>query len=252
MSAAEEIDNDDVAVEVEDTQESHQEEAKDPGFISKEDWVANGRDAKDWRDPVEYRHQGELIKQRNEMQRRYDDQIKNLNLLHEVRLQNEREELIRRRDEAIDVADRPEVKRLDAQIANNDRQVQLVQNQPENTKHQEVVEWEEENPWSQDANDPRLILANKVCSAQLAAGKTLAAALRAVDKEIAAKFTIPSKSNAQMVEGSRTASGKKEGATLSWGDLTSAEEKAYSAFPQGWKTKTDFLKAAFNARKGTK
>ena len=252
------IENDtDDANQVDDVQQDVVQDESLKGFMSKNDWIAAGKDAKDWRDPVEFRHKGELIKIKNELRREHDDQIKNLNLLHSVRLQHEREELIRRRDDAIDVADKAEVKRLDAQISSNYQQAELVKEPQQSSKPQEIQEWEADNPWSQDPSDPRLAFANSVCSSELAKGKSLASALRAVDREIAAKFLTQSGRESQMVESSRVAGGKRESNAVVWADLKSHELEA-------WKTgmfnnpkdkdggKAAFLKAVANDRKGSK
>ena len=222
-----------------------------PKHISKEDWVASGKDPDEWRSPREFRERGEFIDRIQKLERKNDSDIKNLNMLHEIRLKNEREELLRLRDDAIDVADRAEVKRLDAKISANEEQAEIVKNEPAPQKSQEVVEWEEENPWCNNPADPRLTLANSVFTSEMNKGRTMAAALRAVDREIAAKFTTPQKRTSPQVEGSRTAGGvKQNGSKLSWSQLTPTEEKCYVAGM--WKNEDEFLKAVANDRKGSK
>jgi hypothetical protein len=242
--------------QVEQVVEKEQDETI-KGFMSKEDWVASGKDVADWRDPIEFRHRGEMIKLRNEMTRERDEQIKNLNLLHNIRLEREREDLLRMRDDAIDIADRAEVKRIDKQLESNYQQAALVKDPVQQAKAPEVAEWEAENPWCLDPTDPRLELANRVCSAELSKGSTLAKALREVDKAVAAKFVSPQKQSAQMVEGSRTAGGKRDAGGVIWAELTSEEKEA-------WDTgmfnnpkdkdggKAAFLKTVANGRKGSK
>lgn len=236
--------------EVEEIQEevSEQPEPEDEsmkGFVSKEEYVKRGGKPEDWRDPIEYKHKGEMIRLRKELKQDFESQIKNLNLLHEVRLQQERDELLKRRDDAIDTADKAEVKRLDAQIAANDKATQLIKDNPEPPKPQEIIEWEEENPWIFDQQDKRTILANKVLSAKLAEGKSLATALRAVDHELS-KLNPPKKDPSQLVEGSRVAGGKRENAGLSFSDLTPQEMKIWDAGL--FKDKKAFLKSVENSR----
>lgn len=223
------------------------------GFMSKEDWVASGKDENDWRSPREFRERGELIEQKKALERSYENQIKNLNMLHKMQLDQQYESLMQKRDDAIDVADKSEVKRIDKQIATNREQSQLVQDQPAQAAQNvpaEVIEYMEENPWAKNASDPRTIYANTIINQTMAQGKTLASALIAADKAVAAKFSKPSTNQTQAVESTRTA-GKVQGSgKLSWGQLTAQEEKYYN--PNAWASKEAFLKAVENARKEDK
>jgi hypothetical protein len=231
------------------------------GHMSKADWIASGKDADEWRSPREFKERYDLIESnkalRKTVERLKDDtdnQIKNLNALHEIKLQNELEELLSRRDDAIDVADRGEVKRLDAKIAANQEQSGLVKAEPapqQPQKAREVEEFMEENPWARDVNDVRTIYANKIINDAMNNGKTLSSALRLAEKGVLDKFTTPKKSASPMVEASRTAgSAKQTSSTLSWSQLTPAEEKCYQ--PAMWKSEAEFLRAVANDRKGSK
>ncbi len=232
-----------------------------PKFISRDDWIASGKDPDDWRSPREFRERGELIESnkalRHTVERLRDDtdnQIKNLNALHEIKLKNELEDLIAQRDEAIGIADLKETKRLDAKIAANQEQSELVKDKPSTpppAKAKEVEEFMEENPWAKDITDPRTIYANKIINDALNSNKTLASALRLAEKSVLEKFSDPKKRTDPMVEGSRTA-GKatQSSGALAWSQLTPAEEKCY--IPGMWKNEAEFLKAVANDRKGSK
>jgi hypothetical protein len=228
------------------------------GFMSKEDYVAKGGHPDDWRSPREFRERGELIKQKKELEqkltaveRRTENEIKNLNMLHEIRLKSEREELLRQRDDAIDVADKAEVKRIDKLIEANDDQTAIVQPQVQAVqKALEIQEWEAENPWCMNLDDPRTPLAQKVFGEELAKGASNTKALIAVEKMLAAKFSKPEVNRDQAVESSRTAGKVQNSGKLSWSQLTPAEEKYY--LPSQWASKEDFLKAVANIRKGDK
>lgn len=258
-NAAENIDDDvklhdDEVVDVKVNDEA--KHSASPKHISRDDWIASGKDPDEWRSPREFRERGELIEQKKalekELERKFDNQIKNLNTLHEIRLQNEREELLKRRDDAIDIADKAEVKRLDKQIADNTTQAELVQ--PVQVQPQvdpAIVEYMEENPWAKNALDPRTIYAQSIINEKIGEGKTLAFALRAADKGVAEKFSDPQKRSGPMVEASRTAGGTKQSTgTLAWSQLTPTEEKCY--IPSMWKNEAEFLKAVANDRKGSK
>lgn len=227
-----------------------QEEAKQDddlkGFVSKEDWVASGKKEEDWRDPVEYKHRGELIRLKKELTQSFESQIKNLNAYHEIQLKQEREELLKLRDDAIDTANKAEVKRLDAKIAANELASDKLAMNVQMQKPAEIIEWEEEHPWINNPNDPRVDIANKILDSHLKSGKTLATALRLLDKELD-KLEEPKRQNSQIVEPSRTSGGKREAPGLGWGDLTAQEIKVFEAgLFKG--DKKAFLKAVENSR----
>jgi hypothetical protein len=231
--------------------------------ISRDDWIASGKDPDEWRSPREFKERGELIESNKVLRKSIerlkedtDSQIKNLNTLHQIKLQNELEDLISKRDQAIEVADLKETKRLDVKIAANQEQSELVKEKAEATpqpqKAQEVMEFMEENPWAKDVADPRTIYANKIINhAMEVNNKTLAGALRLAEKAVLEKFSDPQKKSAPMVESSRTAGKASQSTgTLTWSQLTPAEEKCW--VPGMWKDESEFLKAVANDRKGSK
>jgi hypothetical protein len=248
--------------DVEPVEEVIQEKPVDEsmqGFMSKEDYVAKGGNADDWRSPREFRERGELIKrtkaaeQRVEaIERRTENEIKNLNMLHEIRLKSELEQLLRQRDDAIDVADKAEVKRIDRLIEANEDQTAIVQPQvqQQSQKAQEIQEWEADNPWCMNLDDPRTPLAQRIFSEELAKGSSTTKALIAVEKMLAAKFSKPDVNRDQHVESSRTAGKIQSSSKITWSQLTPQEERYY--IPSQWASKEDFLKAVVNIRKGDK
>ncbi len=232
-----------------------------PKFISRDDWIASGKDPDDWRSPREFRERGELIESNKALRHTVerlkvdtDNQIKNLNTYHEIRLKNELNELISKRDDAIDVADKAEVRRIDAQIAENEKQSELIKAEPVQQEQikPEIIEFMQENTWAQDANDERTKYAQSIINKAMDVdNKTLAYALRLAEREVSKKFSNPQKRTGPMVEGSRTAGGVKQSSgTPTWSQLTAEEEKQY--VPAMWKSEDAFLKAVANARKGSK
>ncbi len=223
------------------------------GYMSKDDWTASGKDPKDWVSEEVYKERGVRITETAALKRDFDNQIKNLSLLHQVQLKNQRDELFSRRDDAIDIADKAAVKALDKQIKDLDdiERLNTPAPSPANAKAPEITEWESENPWCLNQNDPKTILANRVFSAALASGKTNAGALRAVDREIAAKFSERSGSPRQIAEGSRSAGGNRISAeSVTMKTLSREEQKAWDSGL--FSDEKAFLKAVVNDRKGAK
>lgn len=234
-------------------QEEHHDDAAPRGYMTKDAWVASGKPAGDWVSEEIFKERGYHIKQTTALKRDFENQIKNLSLLHQVQLRNQREELVSKRDDAIDVADKAAVKAFDKQIKDLDDIEKL--NTPSvaraNAKPAEISEWESENPWCLDQKDARTIFANRIFSEALSQGKTNAGALRAVDKEVAAKFSAKSTEPRQIAEGSRNSGNSRaDSGAVTMKTLTREEQKIWEAAV--WPDEKSFLKAVANYRKGEK
>ncbi len=237
--------------------ESGQQQEEKPaprGYMSKEAWIESGKDPEKWVSEEEFKATGERIKLtnkiRNEIKSEFENQLKNVNLLHQIQLRNQREELMGRRDDAIDIADKDAVKAIDKQIKELDKLESLAENQGVQAKPAEVMEWEADNPWCNDPNDPRLTMANRIYADALNSGKTIATALRMVDKEISSKFS-EKKPSQQIVEGVRQSASRAAADTApTMKTLTRDEQKAWDSGL--FDNEKDFLKAVAADRKGTK
>lgn len=216
------------------------------GYMTKDAWVESGRDPEDWVSPEVFKERGERIKMKAE----YDNRFKNLSMYYQKQMEIQRNDLLARRDEAIDTADKAEVKRLDKELKELD-EIESLNREDGNVsapvKPPEVVEWEDDNPWCNDPSDPRLPLAQRVFKNALAQGKTTATALRMVDKELAAKFIDKSKRPAQIAEGSRTAPARGDDTKPSLSNLSADEKKIWESGI--FDSKDDFLKAVQDDRK---
>jgi len=237
--------------EVEDQQEAEVEPEKSAprGYMSKEAWISSGKDPEKWVSPELFEERGERIK----MKAHYDSLLKNQSLLHQIQLKNQREELLAKRDDAIDIADKDAVKRYDKQIKELDALDELAKEpQPAaaSGKAPEIAEWEAENPWCYNQEDPKTKLANRVFNEATAQGKTTATALRMVDRELAAKFSSKSNTPRQLAEGARGNGGAKESTALTLESLTKDERLAWD---EGFFTdKKVFLELVAIERKNAK
>lgn len=233
------------------TEETTEESHSPKGYMTREAWIEAGKDPEKWVSPEVFKERGERIKMKQELTREFESRLKNLSLLHEVQLKNVREELMAKRDAAIESADKDEVKRLDKQIKEVDdlqdlakaEEVQPVE------KPREVAEWEEENPWIFDQNDPRRGVAISVFEKAVKEGKTHATALRMVDKVLSEKFTDPTKRPGQIAESSRS-TGVSKGTKLTMASLTSEEKKIWETGM--FSSEEKFLKAVEDDRKAKK
>lgn len=233
------------------TEEKHDDKPAPRGYMSKEAWVESGKDPDEWVSEEVFKERGERIKQTTKLQKEFDNQIKNLNLLHQAQLRKERENLLSRRDDAIDIADKAAVKALDKQIKEIDDLEELTQEQViQQDKPVEVTNWENANPWINNPKDPRTAIAQKAFEAATKSGMDIDDALDLVDAAISKKFSTKPAAPRQTVEGSRQSSGKREEAVLTMSSLTK-QERMY--WEEGfWTSEKDFLKAVANDRKGVK
>lgn len=245
--------DEDITIDEPEDKPKKKDEPEIKGYMSKEAWIASGKNPDDWRDPVEFKVRGVEIKLRKE----FEERLKHNNFLHQQRLETELRKAKAERREAISIADHAAVDALDNEI-------DAIRLQQEEIKRSEVpvvqdkdplvADWEASNPWIFNADDPKARYANAVCSDALGKGKTMAEALLLVDELVERKFGAPKKQTAPMVEGSRTAGGKPSaGSGMSWSDLS---EQDKNIFNQVWpksgdinKDKRAFLKALQDEKK---
>lgn len=246
--------------------EVEQEKETPSGYMSKEAWVAAGKDPDEWVSEDVFKERTLRIKNEQRLKRQlaetkedFESRLKNLNLLSQAQLERQKQELLARRDDAIDVADKATVKRIDKEIEAIDKQTELVtddkaKDQP--PKPPEVAEWEEENPWIFDESDPRREQALAIFDEWVSKGKTYAYALRAIDAEM--KFSkkteveYKKKPPVSMADNSKTIP-SSDSSTLSWSQLSDQEKNIYEEFFAHTKmTQKDYLKTVADQRRGAK
>ena len=244
-------------------------EPKEPApklHISKEDWIAQGRDAELWVPPEVFKERTQRInetsrlKQENQRLRaeREEDnrRLTNVAFLQQQQITRLRADLESRRDDAIDVGDRTAVKAFDKQLRDLDTEESLIKEpvQQQSNIPPEVQEWNEENAWL-TADHPLKSVANDVFIKAMSDGKTIAGALRMVDKELAKHKDEPAQkrvASRSMVDSpSRGAVSRSDSAGLRMSDCTREERDMFNEFykPSGISEK-EFLKSVSESRKG--
>lgn len=274
MSEAQEIAEEfelteDQLAEAEQEEQEEQDGKPEPeapkGFISKEAWIESGKPAEDWVSPEVFKERTLRIQSESRLKRElkqreedFDNRLKNLNAYSQAQLKRQREELLSKRDEYIEVADKAGVKKIDKELEDLNAHADLVKDEPKQQiqKPPEVVEWEEENAWCMDLNDPRLPIAQKAYTDAIAAKKTIAGALRAADKAVAAykpegkEAGKTAKTPIQMSDTSRSI-GRNDSPTLSWKDLKADEVTMFEEFFESTgMSKKDYLKTVADNRRG--
>lgn len=219
------------------------------GYMSKEAWIEAGRDPEDWVSPEVFKERGERIKMKAE----FENRLKNVNLFHERQIAILKADLEAKRDLAIETADKAEVKRLDKEIRELDALEDLNKpDQQEMPKPQEVVDWEEENPWINEQSQ-KSEYAKSFFAKLVREGKTMGTALRHLDKEMDRVFGDTKKKPTQIAESSRPGTGKDDGAKVTFASLTPDEKKIWNEYSDMWGgNQTEFLKTVADTRKAGK
>ena len=260
------------ALKLEETEEESPEpeiDHKEPApklHISKDDWVKQGRDPELWVPPEVFKERTQRInetsklKQENQRLRaeREEDnrRLTNVAFLQQQQITRLRADLESRRDDAIDVGDRTAVKAFDKQLRDLDTEESLIKEpvQQQSNIPPEVQEWNEENAWL-TADHPLKSVANDVFIKAMNDGKTIAGALRLVDKELAKHKDEPVNrkiaSRAMVDSPSRGAVSRSDSVGLRMSDCTREEREMFNEFykPSGISEK-EFLKSVSESRKG--
>jgi hypothetical protein len=236
------------------------------GYMTKDAWIAAGKDPDEWVSPEVFKERTQRIKETSrlkreiaERERENDNRLRNMALLHRAQLERQKEEILAARDEAIDLSDRDGVKAADKRIKELDKEMALVDDQEvaQVKKPLEVVEWEEENPWINDNDDPRTPIAQKVFAEALSAGKTMAYALRAAEKAVEKAIQdeprdVRKKPAVSMSDSPRGTVSKNDSPSISWNQLTRDEEEIYNSLLSSSMSKKDYLKAVSDDRRSSK
>jgi hypothetical protein len=250
--------------------EAKEESASEPksdlpsGYMTKDAWVEAGKDPDEWVSPEVFKERTQRIKETSrlkremaEKEREFENRIKNHSLLAKAQLQREIEKLQAARDEAIDLSDRDGVRMADKKIKELDKEMSLIEEEKlaQPAKPIEVVEWEEDNPWINDPDDPRTPVAQKVFKQTLESGKTIAYALRAAEKAINSQEEreIRKKPAVSMADSPRGTVSKSDSPSIAWSHLSREEAEIYDTlFIHTGMTKKDYLKAVSDERRGSK
>lgn len=235
------------------------------GHISKADWEAGGNDPADWRSPEIFEERGKWLGRVKELEAQVsrgkqetDSQVRNLNQLHGIQLQQTIADLEARRNDAIEDADTEQANLIQGQIDNTRQAKQVadagVQMPIQPLKDPGVTAWEADNQWINNPTDPKTPYAQQQFSAYQSQGMTPAAAMVAVDADIKKAFpqinpnrNAPSSGEAP---GGPGRSRSKGGPAIAMKDLTHEEARIWKSVGQeSFGTEKEFLKAVANSRK---
>lgn len=230
----------------------------DKMFIDKETWIKQGRDPELWVSPEVFRERTERIKlksQLNQQQREFERRLELNNRMHQIQLDRQRQELEARKENAILEADTKEVKRIDKELRDIDELEQSIKPVPVAPSNipPEVIEWNAENQWL-TADHPLRGPINEAYSNAIAEGKTIAGALRAVDKlaaQLLKSDPVQKKQPRAIVDSPKGGVVVKSQSNLSWDSLSSQEKAIYDElYADAGVSKKEYLQSVADSKKG--
>ena len=244
--------------EVEPEQSEAPKSGADKMFIDKETWVKQGRDPELWVSPEVFRERTERIKlksQMNQQEREFNRRLELNNRMHQIQLDRQRQDLESRKENAILEADSKEVKRIDKELRDIDALEQTIKPAPVEQAGipAEVIEWNAENQWL-TADHPLRGQINEAYSNAIAEGKTIAGALRAVDR-LASQLLKPEpaqkKQPRSMVDNPKGGVVTKSQSNMSWESLSSQEKSIYDElYADAGVSKKEYLQSVSDSKKG--
>lgn len=230
--------------------------------IDKETWIAQGRDPAKWVSPEVFAERTERInvtqrlsQKLKQQEQDFENRLKNVNAFQKSQIDRLRRELESKRDEAIGIADKQEVKRLDKELKDLDDMEELskpVEVTPSNIPP-EVAEWNAENQWL-TADHPLRQQLNDEYTKSIQSGKTIAGALRAVDKlaaQLLKQEPVTSKKAPRAIVDTPRGVVSKSQDEISWKSLTREEAAIYDeVYADLGMTKKEYLQTVADSRKG--
>jgi len=237
-------------VEQEEVQEGERTDLP-KGFITKEEWIAKGRDPKDWRDPKEWEKRGEEIlpivkdkltkteKELEKLKTDMDQVLKYTKKSEERARADEREKVIKEYEAKKKKAfDNDDIDALNSAEKERDDKLKVIDEAQKPTEQNAgndpvFVEWKDRNAWyATDAEMQKWAdtTGANIVQAEMSGGKSFKEALDEVTFLAKAKwpnkFENPNRESPPSVEteGSTT---NKRGNGKSWDNIPKDDQKAY-------------------------
>lgn len=246
-----------------------EEKARSDGWVSKQEWVDQGKDSDDWVSSKKFNERGSMIgqikalqKQSTENEKAFNDRLERVNKFHQTQLKSTIAELNVKKREAIEQADVDQVAEIDAQlneISIDDQDVKPTKQDDESKPSgawsddelQTMETWNASNDWIDDDSDPRSFFAKGKFGNYVNSGKSVTEAIALIDKDVMKAFpkTNPERNRAPTQERNRSTPGQRAAKTLKWSDLSNDEVKMYNGMPNAFGSKKEFLQTVSDIRK---
>lgn len=232
-----------------------EEKARAGGWKPEEEW-----DGEDTQKPEQFisaelfnergvwieRHKAQQ-KQISELESSFNTRMNNANKIHQQQMEVQKSDLERKRDDAIDSADREAANGYQKDIDKLNQQP--VEQVPINNDQTTLDTWNTNNPWIL-GNDPKAAYAKQQFVAYQTQGMNSAAAIAQMESDVNKAFPAlnPERNNQAVSEGGSKPGGKRAQKKLSMADLTNDELKYYRAMPGAWESEKAYLQAVQDTR----
>ena len=247
----------------EETQEQEDKEqsatpediAAKSGWKPKDQFVASGGQEEEWRNAEVFNARGEWVslEDRKDGEKRVNDRInqlesdfrqriENVNKLHKAQLELQKSDLVRKRDDAIDNADREVANQYQNDIDSINTQ-QVTETAPPNNDNTILQQFNNQNPWIM-AMDAKAAYAKQQFATYSAQGMDAEQSIAAMQADVGRSFpdVNPNRETQPVNEGG-TKPGRKSKGRLSMSDLTPDEKQTRKLMPGAWANDKEFLQA---------
>jgi len=258
----EEIDNteiEDVDLnEVDDIEETEEKPAKG-GYIGREDWIAAGRDPDSWTSKKAYDDIGRLAEANARLHQKIEHveqtsqyAIQNMTTYYQAQLNEQALTLQQQRNEAIEMADPDEVRRIEAkqwEVYNQAQAMQQPQHLANEQRNQQIADWY--NGLMTDNPSRQGDIEDKIAGAMSRNPGNIEAIANEVNNYVKSfKPTV----NPKRLQAGVTGGGKRGGGSMTMADLTPEERATLPYFktkehPNG--DEKALLNALANIKKGS-
>lgn len=234
----------------EDQPKTAEDVARSGGWKPKEEWEG---DLSEWRSAEVFNERGEWIqrhkaqqKQIDDMQSTFNTRMDNANKLHEQQIEMQKSDLIRKRDDAIDLADKTAANGFQDDI---DKLNNQTVEQPANNGQSTLDNWNSANPWILQ-NNPKAAYAKQQFGMYQQQGMSSDVALSNMENDVKREFPDlnPGRDKQAIPEGGSRPGNKRGARKLSMSDLSSEELKYYRAMPGAWSSEAAYLQAVQDTR----
>lgn len=234
-----------------------EQKAYDQGWRPQEEFEG---DEDNWKTAKEYNRDGEWLdklkteRQRtDQMQRDFDDRLEASNQLHQARHKQELDSLKAKQREAVDLADTAAYDTATRQIDELKDQELPTKAPQQKQQDPEITAWVDQNPWINDPNDDRTIMAQGALNQfqQSNPDGSISDAIKFVEERVnrlGKPSGNPRRDQPNANENTRKPQ-QRRSRELTMGDLTPGEQSEWDKFGRTiFKTEKAFLKAVKDAR----
>ena len=250
--------------------------AKQHGWTTKAEWVAQGKNPDDWVNAKHFNEKGRLINESRLYRQEkgtFDQRLQNVKILFDAQIRNlktENAQLLQAKKEAVTYGDFEAVQKIDAQLMDNAVN-QLAVSQAANADSEPAVipqalvpivqdrinkevEWNRSNAWIHDGSEKAnfaIQLYNQLDAQD--PYSTFETRLKILNAEVEKRFpsapkTNPNRDKAPVTDAKSARSTSSE---LTWADLSPDEKQQWNSFgEQMFGDKKTFLKAVKDSRRG--